>query len=44
MPPLTCNVSPVIYSAKFEDKKTTAFATSSGSPKRLSEILSCKLS
>ena len=32
MPPLTCNVCPVIYEAASEDKKATVFDTSSPVP------------
>ena len=32
MPPLTCKVSPVIYEACSDDKKTTELATSSPFP------------
>ena len=42
MPPLTCNVSPVTYEAKSDDKKATQLDTSSPDPSFPMGILDVK--
>ena len=42
MPPLTCNVSPVIYEASSDDKNATEFETSSPVPNFPMGILDVK--